>query len=111
YTSNLSTQLRVAPPCALANDSDPNDYPSCAAPAGSTSCPAGVQTISATEATITLKPDGSFTATLAAPPTTGTASATFTYIAVNSENQTSNTATVTLTFQAGSGLVVNVQDA
>ncbi|PYT73623.1 MAG: hypothetical protein DMG39_06100 [Acidobacteria bacterium] len=111
YASNISSLLRVAAPGVLTNDTDSNHYPLCAAPAGATSCPAGVQTISGSGATIHLKPDGSFTATLATPPTTGTTTTTFTYVAVNSEKQVSNSATVTLTFQAGSGLIVKVQDA
>ncbi|HEX4597380.1 MAG TPA: hypothetical protein VH278_06305, partial [Burkholderiaceae bacterium] len=112
YTSNIARLLRVAAPGVLANDSDPNNYPLCAAPAGATACPTTATTIAGTGgATINLKPDGSFTATMASAPTTGTATATFTYVAVNSENSVSNTATVTLSFQAGSGLVVNVQDA
>jgi hypothetical protein len=111
YASNIASLLRVAAPGVLGNDTDPNHYPLCAAPAGATSCPATPQTISAGGATISLKPDGSFTATLASPPRTGTVTATFTYVAVNSEKSVSNPATVTLSFQAGSGLVVNVQDA
>ena len=111
YATNISNLVRVAAPGVLGNDLDPNHYPLCAAPVGTTSCPTAPQTISAGGATISLKPDGSFTATLASPPTTGSTTATFTYVAVNSEKSVSNQATVTLTFQAGSGLVVNVQDA
>jgi hypothetical protein len=111
YASNISSLVRVAAPGVLGNDVDPNHYPLCAAPVGATNCPTTAQTISTAGATISLKPDGSFTATLASPPTSGTATASFTYNAINSEKQVSNSATVTLTFQGGSGLVVNVQDA
>jgi len=111
YASNISSLVRVAAPGVLGNDTDPNHYPLCAAPVGATSCPTTAQTISTTGGTISLKPDGSFTAKLASPPTSGTATAMFTYTAINSEKQVSNPATVTLTFQGGSGLVVNVQDA
>ena len=111
YASNISNLVRVAAPGVLGNDTDPHNYPLCAAPAGVTSCPATAQTISTSGATISLKPDGSFTATLSSPPTTGTTTAMFTYAAINSEKQVSSPANVTLTFQAGSGLVVNVQDA
>jgi hypothetical protein len=109
YSSNIAGMLRVSAPGVLGNDTDPNKYPLCAAPAGATSCPSTPQTISSMGGTITLKPDGSFTAAL--PPTAGTAVTMFTYVAINTEKQVSNTATVTLNFQAGSGLIVNVQDA
>jgi len=111
YTSNISSLLRVAAPGVLGNDTDPNNYPLCAAPSGSTACPATPQTITAGGVTVSLKPDGSFTAKLATPPTSGTSVVSFQYLAVNSEKQVSSPTTVTLTFQAGSGLQVIVQDA
>ena len=111
YTSNISSLLRVAAPGVLSNDTDPNQYPLCAAQTGSTSCPTTAQTITAGGASISLKPDGSFTATLATPPTSGSSVVSFQYLAINSEKQVSSPTTVTLTFPAGSGLQVIVQDA
>jgi hypothetical protein len=117
YASGVASLLRVGAPGVLVNDTDPNGYPLCAvaaaAASGSTLCPSGVQTIAGTNgATISLSSDGGFTATLATPPAAGTTvTSTFTYVAANSQGTPSTPATVTLTFPAGSGLNVVVQDA
>ncbi|MFX7922472.1 Ig-like domain-containing protein, partial [Acinetobacter baumannii] len=68
---------------------------------------------SATGGTVTLNPDGSFTATPTTVPTgNATATLTFKYNAVNSQKTSSATpGTVTVTFKAGSGLAVAVKDA
>jgi Bacterial cadherin-like domain len=103
YTSAVATRLQIAPPGVLANDVDPQGHPmtaqidACVATPGST-CLASNQ--------ISLNPDGSFVAT---PGSSGTY--TFSYHAVNSQNTPSSPTTVTLTFEPGSGLVVNVKDA
>jgi hypothetical protein len=96
YTSKSVTLLRVGPPGVLLNDSDAAGYPLTAVnAAGATG---GL--------TVTLTPDGSFTAIA---PGAGTYS--FTYRAQNSQKALSNVATVTLTFPAASNLSVTVQDA
>jgi hypothetical protein len=101
YTSTTSSLLRVAAPGVLVNDTDPNSYPLKA----STASP--VTGLSS----VTLNPDGSFTAIPSAPcTTTAGCPASFTYQAVNSQGIPSNTATVSLTFVGASNLQVTVQD-
>jgi hypothetical protein len=118
YTSNVASVLKVSRPGALANDADPNHYPLTAAfPAGvGTTRPDGSATATFGNLTVTLFPDGSFTAIRAgcpAPPATcAAASLSFPHIAVNSEKIASaSSANVTLNFQPSSGLTVRVQDA
>src|SRR6266849_8813845 len=96
FTSKVSSLIKVNPPGVLAFANDPTGYPLTAVLVGT---PTGV----------TMNADGGFTAVL--PGNTGAATATFNYQAVNSQGTPSNTATVTVTFQAGSGLNVTVQDA
>ena len=101
YTSNLASRLQIAPPGVLANDTDPQGHPLTAALSGA-----------ASGGTVVLNADGSFTATPTTPPTgTTPATVTFQYIATNSQKTASGTATVTVTFNGGSGLKVNVYDA
>ena len=99
YTSKSASLLRVGAPGVLLNDVDHNGY---AMTAVLVSQPSG--------ATVALNPDGSFTATVASPPSSA-ATYTFTYQAKNSQNSLSNVATVTLNFLAPSNLSVTVQDA
>jgi IPT/TIG domain-containing protein len=120
YTSTSAGLLRVGAPGVLGNDVDPNGYPlgaafggTCTAPAGATPL-AALTTGTATTPTspgagVNLAADGSFTANL---NTTATAGGTFyfCYQARNSQGSLSRPATVTLTFPAGSGLNVVVQD-
>src|SRR5207249_2636536 len=95
-TSTVSSTLKMKRPGVLANDYDLHNYPLTAVLDGNTCGP------------VTLNSDGSFTAIAASPGSP----CSFTYHVVNSENQRSNgTANVTLTFPAGSGLQVTVQDA
>jgi Bacterial cadherin-like domain len=102
YASNIASRLQIAPPGVLGNDTDPADHPLTAAIVGT---PVG--------GTVALNPDGSFTAVPTAPPIgAATATVTFSYNAVNSQNTPSAApATVTVTFGGGSGLAVNVKDA
>ena len=102
YMSNVAAQLRIASPGVLAYATDPSGLPMTAAIVGS-----------ATGGTVTLNPDGSFTATPTTVPTgNATATLTFKYNAVNSQKTSSATpGTVTVTFKAGSGLAVAVKDA
>jgi Bacterial cadherin-like domain len=101
YTSNVATQFRLASPGVLANATDPSGLSMTAVMSGS---PKG--------GTVTLNPDGSFLATPATAPTgTSTATVTFQYKAVNEQHTASAAQTVTVTFAAGSGLQVAVQDA
>lgn len=101
YTSSVASRLQVTSPGVLAYAKDPSGLPLTAALAGN------VQ-----GGTVQLNPDGSFIATPAVPPSgNGTATVTFPYKAVNSQNTSSAAATVTVTFKGGSGLKVAVQDA
>src|SRR5450432_382409 len=100
YTSNLASKLQIAPPGVLLNDFDPQNHPLSA------------KIGAVTGGTVTLNADGSFSAAPNAPPTGALpATVSFTYTAVNSQNTASNIATVTLTFNPGSNLAVNVFDA
>ncbi|WP_185735470.1 Ig-like domain-containing protein [Burkholderia sp. Bp9090] len=100
FTSNVASRLQVGPTGVLAYASDPSGLPLTAALAGG---PTG--------GTVTLNADGSFTAApTTAPVGASTATVTFQYKAVNSQNTASAPATVTVTFQGGSGLAVSVKD-
>ncbi len=112
YTSNIASQLHISPPGVLGNDTDPTGYPLKVAclPAGSATC----STVSGVSGgTVTLNADGSFTAApTTAPIGTATATVTFQYSAMNSQNTASGSpATVTVTFKGGSGITVSVKDA
>jgi len=100
FASNVSALLKVNAPGVLANDIDPTGYPLAA-------------TIGTVQSGlfVTLAKDGGFTARPQTPPTTGTTTYTFQYTAVNSQGTASAPTTVTLTFHAGSGVNVTVQDA
>ena len=98
YTSNLASRMQVSPPGVLANDVDPGKHPLTAV----------LDSVSGVN--VTLNPDGSFIATPLAA-VTATTNLSFTYHAVNSQNQSSNSVTATLTFQKPSGLAVTVKDA
>jgi hypothetical protein len=100
YTSSVSTLLKVNAPGVLANDIDPTGYP----------LTASIGTVQ-NGLQVTLSKDGGFTAQVQTPPTSGTANYTFQYTAVNSQGSASAPTTVTLTFHAGSGVNVTVQDA
>ncbi|RQH05468.1 choice-of-anchor Q domain-containing protein [Paraburkholderia dinghuensis] len=101
YTSNIASLFHSGAPGVLAYASDPGGLPLTAVLSGS---PSG--------GTVTLNQDGSFNAIPSVPPVAGgTATVTFTYTAVNSQNSASSPATATVTFQGGSGLVVAVKDA
>ena len=62
---------------------------------------------------MTLIPDGSFTAVPASPPSgnDATATVTFQYTAVNSQQTSSAPTSVAVTFESGSGLAVRLWDA
>jgi len=113
YNSNIASRLQISPPGVLANDTDPQGHPLCAAPSGATNCPKTPQTFPATNGSVTLNPDGSFVATPTAIPSGATtATVTFQYSAINSQNTASaSPATVTVTFQGRSNLAVRVLDA
>jgi hypothetical protein len=98
FASNVATVLKVAGPGVLANDSDPANYALTAAfIAGSAT----------TGLSVTLNANGSFTAVVPGP-----GQYQFQYNAVNANGvQSAKPAIVTLTFAAGSGLAVTVQDA
>lgn len=101
YTSNVASQLHIAPPGVLANDRDPSGLPLTASLVGG----------SVKNGTVTLNADGSFTVVPTIPPGAGASvNVSFQYQAVNSQKTPSNSASATVTFQGGSGLVVNVLD-
>ncbi|ADI28857.1 choice-of-anchor D domain-containing protein [Methylotenera versatilis] len=101
YTSAIATQIKVASPGVLLNDTDPSGLPLKTAIVGT---PAG--------GTVILNADGSFTATPTTAPTTAPVNVTFQYNAINTQNTVSTgPATVTLTFPTPSNLAVNVKDA
>ncbi|MFM0030737.1 Ig-like domain-containing protein [Paraburkholderia madseniana] len=101
YVSNIASRLQIGAPGVLANATDPKGLPLTAAISGAV---AG--------GTVTLNPDGSFTAIPSTPPvgSAATATMTFHYTAKNSQNTSSTPATVTVTFKGGSGLAVTVKD-
>ncbi|HWW03791.1 choice-of-anchor D domain-containing protein [Collimonas sp.] len=101
YTSNIASRLQISPPGVLGNDKDPGGHPLHASAASNV-----------VGGTVTLNPDGSFNAAPATAPTgTSTATMSFQYTAINSQNTSSAPATVNVTFKGGSGLVVKVFDA
>lgn len=102
YVSNTASQLRISPSGVLANDKDPSGFPLKASLVGA---PSG--------GTVTLNADGSFTVTPTVPPVApATATVTFQYNAVNSQNTASaSPATVTVTFNGGSNVAFAVKDA
>lgn len=97
YTSTVSTKFSISRPGVLANDTDPTGYLLKASLATTGTC-----------GSVTMNPDGSFSATKGAGDT-----CSFTYVAVNSQGTSSAAANVTVTFvPAGmaTGLNVNVFD-
>ncbi|MGF6729199.1 hypothetical protein OKW50_001280 [Paraburkholderia youngii] len=101
YTSNVASLMHVGAPGVLANAKDPAGLPLTATLSGTTS-----------NGTVTLNADGSFNVVPSNPPAgTSTATVTFHYKAVNSQNTASTPAKVTVTFKGGSGLKVAVKDA
>ena len=109
YTSNVASAFHIAPPGVLVNDSDPQGHPLCAAPTGAVACPKTPSTINVTGASMTLNPDGSFNATPTGTVTANT-TYTFTYRAINSQNQRSGIVNIAVTFRAPSNLLVSVVD-
>lgn len=104
FSSNIASQVQIGAPGVLASASDPAGLP----------LTAQIVASSAKNGTVTLNPDGSFTAMPTTPPMAGASAQTmsFQYKVTNTQNQTSaNAGTVTVTFNPGSGLVVNVMDA
>ncbi|PFH08600.1 hypothetical protein BCF11_0965 [Collimonas sp. PA-H2] len=100
YTSTIASRLQIGAPGVLTNDKDPAGHPLKA------SAPSSI-----TGGTVTLNTDGSFTAMPAtAPVGAATATVTFKYAAVNTQNTSSALATVTVTFKGASGLAVKVFD-
>ncbi|WGS40885.1 Ig-like domain-containing protein [Burkholderia sp. JSH-S8] len=104
FTSNIASRVQIGAPGVIASASDPAGLPLTAQIVGA-----------AQNGTVTLNPDGSFTAAPANPPMVGSnptaQTVTFQYKVTNTQNQTSaNAGTVTVTFNPGSGLVVNVMD-
>ncbi len=97
YTSNVATTLSITSPGVLGNDVDDAGYPLTA------------ELVAASGATVTVNPDGSFTATV--PAHAGSVTPSFTYRARNSQGTLSTgTATVGLTFLAPSNLSVTLVD-
>jgi len=108
YTSKVAARWHVTPPGVLGNDTDQAGLPLRACPDPACSAPT---TFAATGGTVTLNPDGSFTAAPATPPTAGSPqTVTFTYYAVNSQN-TAGSTTASVTFNVGNGIVFSVRDA
>ncbi|TKC89474.1 hypothetical protein FAZ69_11115 [Trinickia terrae] len=105
FASNIASRVQIGAPGVLASANDPAGLP----------LTAQIVASSAANGTVTLNPDGSFTASPATPPlaTSGQAaqSMTFQYTVTNTQNQTSKPGTVTVTFNPGSGLQINVMDA
>jgi len=97
YTSTVATELSIKTPGVLMNDKDAAGYPLTA------------ELVAASGATVSLNPDGSFTATVA-PHAVGV-NPSFTYKARNSQGTlSSSTATVSLAFPAPSNLQVTLVD-
>jgi hypothetical protein len=103
YSSNIASRLQIGQPGVLGNDKDPSGFPLKAS--GLTGVANG---------TVTLNPDGSFTAVPACAPNCSVGSAppsvTFQYAAINSQNTSSPLATVTVNFGSPSGLTVTLKD-
>jgi hypothetical protein len=101
YTAKTSSFLKIPSPGVLSVDSDPNNLP----------LQVLVSSIKAgSSLTVTMDPNGGFIASLSPAATTAT-TATFTYIAQNSQGAQSSAATVTINFPAPSNLKVKVLDA
>jgi hypothetical protein len=108
YASKVAARFHVSPPGVLENDTDPNHLQlhACA----DATCTVGAA-VSAGGGTVTLNPDGSFTATPGTAPTAALPqTVTFTYFAVNSQN-TAASGTASVTFTAGNGHTFTVRDA
>ena len=103
YSSSVAKILKVHRPGVLANDVDPSGHPLTAILDGACTAPTGATALTTSQ--LTLNSDGSFTAT---PPVSG--AYYFCYHAVNSQQSASASTSALLTFQAGSGLQVTVQD-
>ncbi|MHB8721757.1 MAG: choice-of-anchor D domain-containing protein [Steroidobacteraceae bacterium] len=104
YTANTSLYLAVKTPGVLAGCTDAAGYPLKLA-TGTITPSAGL--------TVNADVNGGFTATLGTPCAAATCSASFTYQVQNSQGTLSpstSLATANLTFQQGSGIVVNVID-
>jgi hypothetical protein len=98
YTSSIASSFSASRPGLLTKASDPSSYPLTASLDAAGTC-----------GSVTVNPDGSFTATSG-----GNASCQFTYVATNSQGTASSTATATVTFvptNMATGLTVNVVDA
>jgi hypothetical protein len=94
YTSRVATLFRAwAGEGVLANDVDSQGFPLTASLVGTPSC-------------VSLNADGSFVATSA-----GGGTCSFQYIATDSQGTASAATNVSVSFPAGSGLAVTVQDA
>ena len=100
YASKMASFLKIPSPGVLSVDTDPNGLPLQVVLSSVT--PSGV--------TINMDSAGGFTASLSGAATSAT-TATFTYIAQNSQGRQSTSATVTINFPAPSNLQVKVLDA
>jgi hypothetical protein len=97
YAASIAKKFVSSRPGVLANDTDPSGYPLTVASSANVDCDS-----------VSVNPDGSFTATKGAGNT-----CTFTYIAKNSQLTPSSAATVTVNFAPSgkaSGLSVSVID-
>jgi hypothetical protein len=103
FSSSVAKILKVHRPGVLANDVDPSGHPLTAVLDGACTAPTGATVLTTNQ--LTLNSDGSFTAT---PPVSG--AYYFCYHAVNSQQSASASTSALLTFQAGTGLQVTVQD-
>jgi len=100
YTAKTSAFLKIPSPGPLAISSDPNNLP----------LQVVVSSVSASGVTINMDPNGGFTASLGASPTTAT-TVNFTYVVQNSQGRQSAPGTVTIDFPTPSNLPVKVLDA
>ena len=104
YTSNLAKTIVINSPGVLGNDVDGVGYPLTVS--GASSATPLVVNLSGGAGSVTIGPDGGFTATVNGP---GTYS--FTYKAKNSQGvESANPATVNLTFKPGSDIQVTLVD-
>jgi hypothetical protein len=93
--------VKIPSPGVLSVDSDPSNLP----------LQVVVSSVSSATASITMDPNGGFTASVPSCTVFTGCPVNFTYQAQNSQGRVSNTATVTLNFPAPSNLSVNVVDA
>ena len=102
YASSIASRMQMGAPGVLANDTDPVGH----------TLTAAIVPGSVSGGTVTLNPDGSFTAVPTTPPGgNAIAIVSFQYNAINSQNTPSSSpATATITFAGGSGLTVKVVD-